>query len=140
MERLSPWIKEFNSKVFLFNQVETPFPEAYDIKATKIEPMLQSLHRRRDKIAESWSNNLSKNSIRNSYFVLRQKNYLGSDITQMALKKNADLITLTTEGGPVAQTFLGSVARDVIFNAECPVLVFHQPKSINKPQLKLKCE
>ena len=62
-------------------------------------------------------------------------------ITQVAKKKQVDLIVLTTHGRTgISRVLLGSTAERVVRHADCPVFVVRPPRANQKQGKKLKQE
>jgi nucleotide-binding universal stress UspA family protein len=127
--KLEPWLQAFHSNVILFNQIETTFIYAADFNGSTnfvdLEPILRDLENSRRKKAKVWSARLRKKKIQSQIIVDRQKEFLGNQIVDIAKKENVDLIAFANRSGRMAQAMLGSVAKDILLLATCPVLVFY---------------
>jgi nucleotide-binding universal stress UspA family protein len=136
--KLEPWAKAFNSKILLYDQVETPniYPSDFSgighAQARSMESMIKDVEKSRLKKGAEWTNLLEKQNIKSSLLVQRQRKYLAADILEAAKKNRASLIAIASRSGPVAQALLGSVARDILLQAKCPVLIFYRPKASRK--------
>ncbi len=136
--RLQPWAKKFKSKIIIYNQVETPnvyYPEVSGLwpdQVIDLESLTKRTEMARIKKATDWLNDLKKENIDGSILVQRQRKNLGEAIIETARKHKASLIALTNHTGPVAQSILGGVARDVLLLAKCPVLIFYKPTAMRK--------
>lgn len=134
LKNLSPWLRTAHTKAILYNQVETPaifaseFNSFWPAQSASLESLAKDVEKGRIKKANRWTELLKKEHVESDVIVQRQKRSLGSDILSIAKKNKVDLIALTSRGGPLAQTILGSVAKDVLVEAACPVIVFHRPK------------
>jgi nucleotide-binding universal stress UspA family protein len=133
LNNLEPWLKSFRSKLLLFNQVETTFIYAADFNRSTnfvdLEPILDNLETSRRLKAESWSSRLQKKGIQSRIIVDRQTEFLGRQIVKLAKKESVDLIALANRSGRMAKTILGSVAKDILLSANCPVLIFYFPET-----------
>ena len=131
---LGPWAKAFRSKILLYSQVETPVIYASEFSgywpAANIDSLMKDVEKSRQKKAKQWSNVLAEQNVESRILIQNQKKSLGADVLEFAKKNNASLIALASRGGPVAQAVLGSVARDILLQAKCPVLIFHRPKTV----------
>ena len=142
--RLEPWAKAFNSKIVIYDQVETPniYPSMFNglaqTQALNMESMLQDVEQSRIKIGAGWTKLLQKQNIKSSVIVQRQRKHLAADILEAAKKNKVSLIAIASRSGPVAQALLGSVARDILLQAECPVLIFYRPKAVRKHSVESK--
>ena len=136
--KLEPWAKAFNSKILIYDQVETPNIYPSDFNGTgqaqtfNMESLIKDVEKSRLKKGAEWSKLLKKQNIKSSLIVQRQQKYLAADILEAAKKNKASLIAIASRSGPVAQALLGSVARDVLLQAKCPVLIFYRPKASRK--------
>lgn len=135
---LSPWAKAFHSKVLLFSQVETPaiyMSEAsgyWPAQSASLQSLMRDVEKSRQRKAKHWSSVLAEQNVETQILTQRQKRSLGTDILESAKKNNVSLIALASRRGPLAQTVLGGVARDILLQAKCPVLIFHRPKDLKK--------
>lgn len=135
---LAPWAKAFKAKVMLFDQVEVPniYPSEFsDIAQTQtlnLESMMKGVERSRLKKGTEWSELLEKQNVKTSLIVQRQRKYLAADILAAATKEKANLIAIASQSSPTTQAILGSVARDIMLQAKCPVLIFYRPKFTRK--------
>lgn len=134
---LLPLAKLFKSKIILYNQVEAlnnyfypaDFYGTWEAQGLNTEPQIREVETTRKSAAEAWTHFLKTQKISSSIIIQRQKKYLGNEIIQTAKKNKVSLIALASHSGPLSQTLLGSVARDVILQAQCPVLVFFRPRN-----------
>lgn len=139
---LEPWAQSFKSKIVIFNQVEIPnnyeglTPEYF--LPISWAALLESTEKGRKTTAKHLVNNLKERGIDSEAIVQRQKKSINVDILNVADKKNINLIALSSHGGPLSQALLGSIARDVLLEAKCPVLIFHRPKAAQKPKTLAK--
>ncbi len=122
---IKPWVTELNSKVILFNQIQFPEYYTYDTVTSKIHNILKETEALRRESLENISHDLSKDQIKSSVIVARSHNYLGAQIIEVARKNKVELIVITNTTGPLYQSILGSVAKDVLVRAKCPVLVLN---------------
>ncbi len=142
LKRLIPWAKAFRSKVLVYNQVENPiyYPsEFYDVWQAPRFSMTSIL---KDQIASQLtkanrlSTKLKNENIKCDVMVLEKQKYVATEILDIAKKKKISLIALATRSGPISQMVLGSVAKDILLNAKCPVLFFYRPKPVRTSQIE----
>lgn len=144
LDHLSTFAKGFHSKVLLYSQIENPtiysaeFSGYWQAEATHIESILKSLEKTRKEKAMDWSYYLEKQNVKSQIIIDRQKKSLSADILEVAKKNHVSLIALASSTSPLTQSILGGIARDVLLQAKCPVLVFYHPKAIRKPMVKSK--
>jgi nucleotide-binding universal stress UspA family protein len=141
---LSSWAKAFHSKVLLYSQVETPaiytteYSGYWPAQLASLELLMKDIEKSRQKKAQQWSNILAEQNVDTRILIQHQKRSLGSDVLEAAKKSNVNLIALASHSGPVTQAILGGVARDVLLQAKCPVLIFYRPKAIRKHTFEQK--
>ena len=140
--KLEPWAKAFKSEIFLYNQVPTPninFAEFNGIGQTEgLNLELKEVEKLRLRKGAEWMSLLQSQNIKSSLLVEQQQKYLAADILEAAKKNKVSLIAIANRSGPVTQALLGSVARDILLHAKCPVLIFYGPKTIRKPVVPAK--
>lgn len=136
LAHLQPWALAFDSEVILFNQVEFPssYSQEFEINEKMNEFMYAAETARQKKLA-SWAAHLKKQNIKARVIIRRECRYVADDIIRMAKKNKVEMIVIASRTGTYTQAILGSVARDVLVQANCPVLVFHRnrPRSRKKP-------
>ena len=134
--RLAPWAKALNAKITLYNQVENPTIYAAELNGywtpEDMRGLLQDIELARGKKAKSCLSLLEQNQIKAIALLQRQERPLSHDIILRAKKDKADLIAITGHTGAITQALIGSVPRDILLQANCPVLIFHKPKTIRK--------
>ncbi len=141
--KLEPWAKAFQSQILLFNQVTTPNFYSSDITGTwqtqtfNLENLMDEIEKAHMKKAISWSKILKKQQIDYSLLIRRQQKPLGEQILDVAKEKKVNLIALASLSGPITQAIIGSIARDIMLQAKCPILVFYRPKSTRHRTLKI---
>lgn len=139
LDLLGPWARALNAKVLLFNQIEMPAAYASELNGfwpapdLNAEFVLKDLSTAREKTAQAWADHLQNQNVEVDAWVQRQRKLLSRDIVDAAKKKKTGLIALASSGGPMSQALLGSVARDVLGQSPCPVLIFHRPKAARNP-------
>ena len=138
LHSLQPILKAFHARLFLFNQIETPniFPWDFDItRQTATQGMIRKMRQTEElrlKKMNEWTEELQQAEIECIPLLKKQKKYLATEILDAARKNKVNLIALSTYHGPLAQAIMGSTARDVLLEAECPVLIFHQDAEVKK--------
>lgn len=136
---LSRWAKAFNSKILLYNRVETPdvvymseLSSYWPMQSASFDVIMSDIEKLRQMKAQQWSNFLKKQGVDTKGLIQHQKKTLSADILETAKKNKVSLIALMSRSGPVAQRILGSVAKDILLQAQCPVLIFHCTKLARK--------
>lgn len=137
LSNLTPWAKAFSSKITIFSDVETPtiylseigYWPAHNIN---LENLIKSIEDTRNDKAQQWIFNLKKNGIEAAVAIQRQLGTVGTDIVKISQEQHVDLIAIASQSGPLTRVVLGSVARDVLLQAKCPVLIFYRNKENRK--------
>lgn len=142
--RLGLWAHAFQSRILLFNQVETPTLYPSDMSGTlgstaySLESLVKDIEVSRQKKAHQWAQLLEKENVLCVPLVQRQRNYLSAEVLEAASKHKAGVIALANRGGPFSQTVLGGASRDIILQAKCPVIIFHRPLPLKKSETSVE--
>ncbi len=129
---LSPLAKALGAKVVLFNQVETPAVYASELsldiaaQSATFQTMLEGIEQSRRKKAQKFSDFLFEQDIENQIIVKNQKRSLSFDALEAAQKNKVELIALYSRSGPFTQSTIGSLGRDLLNVANCPILIFNK--------------
>ncbi|MFZ3230704.1 MAG: universal stress protein [Pseudobdellovibrio sp.] len=138
LKQINPIAKSFKSNLLLYSQVETPniypieFYGAWQGDFSSAESIMKDVESARLKKSRQWLNQLQKENINCSALIQRETKNLASDIITAAKKNKAGLISIAIQNHPSTLGFLSSVARDVLVQAKCPILVFHIPQEHHK--------
>jgi nucleotide-binding universal stress UspA family protein len=136
LQSFLPWAKKQKAKVIFYNQVEAPhiFPsEATGAwPAFDMEKLMESAEANRKKKARDWVKWINSEGVKGSFIIQSERETLAEDIIRISKLEKVDLIAMATTSGPIAQSLLGSVARDVLLQAKIPVVIFHRPKLLRK--------
>ena len=84
---------------------------------------------RRRKSALHWVNVASKLEVEVELVVELGQKGVASGILETAQKKNSKLIAMAAQSGPIASTVIGSVCRQVVREAPCPVWVLRAERN-----------
>jgi nucleotide-binding universal stress UspA family protein len=74
---------------------------------------------------EAWVKEGKAAKVEVSVEVVEKPGLVADAILDYAKKTNADMIAMLTHSGPISSVLVGSVARQIVRAAHCPVLVFH---------------
>lgn len=82
------------------------------------------------KNAQTWSNLASKHGVKVN-LVIDDRGYrsIWESILQQARKNRVGMIAMESMSGPVSSVVIGSVTRQVVRHAECPIWILH-PKAL----------
>lgn len=133
---IKPWVTALKAKLILFNQVEFPDFYANDFGAgAQIAQIMKEAESTRRDTLQKVQKNLEADHIKSEVLVAKSHKYLGAQIIEVARKNKVELIVVTNQAGPLYQAVLGSVSRDVLVQAKCPVLILrhtHAEKQLVK--------
>lgn len=130
--RVIEWAKKLGAQIVLLHRFENPVPAILyggtgaGVDAELIAQMLHDAKVAREKQAHAWQKLAQGQGVECSVVFSRDLEGLGEAIASHAKKERVDLIAMTTYRGPIGQGLLGSVARDVLALAPCPVLISHR--------------
>ncbi len=136
--KLERFAKAFKSKILLFNQVVAPNFYSTEVNVTwetpeyNLEALMKEIEEDRLKKAKNWSKFLESKGIACSFVIQRENKSLGTEILAVAKKNKIHLIALASLSGPLTQAIIGSIVKDILLKAVCPVLIFFRPKAIRK--------
>lgn len=139
---LAPLAKAFGAKVLLYNQLEAPagymseFGVDLASQTASLKSMMKNVKKTRQKKAIPLLNVLAEQNVGAQLLIEDQRRSLSLDILDTAKSKKVRLISLTSSSGPIAQTMVGSIARDILLQAKCPVLIFH--RAVGQKTMKQK--
>lgn len=140
LTNFKPWAKMLNSRLILYNQVDFPSvytPDFHSSWQTMGLPVVtKELEKIRKAKAKKWVAHLKADNISASAIVELQKTFIADAILGAAKKNKADLIVMVSRSGQVVQAIVGSIARDVLQNANCPVLVYYRPTAPKRVRTK----
>lgn len=141
LNHLKPVAKFFRSNVVLFNQMEyyNYLPLSREkLKKEYTKEHFKKMRSERTHEANAWVEKLSASGIKAEAIMKPEKKSLWSEIDSLAKRKKAGLVALSSTGGPVTQTILGSVTRNLVANAKYPVLVFHEPYPVSNKNVSAR--
>ncbi|MGK5083713.1 universal stress protein [Bdellovibrionota bacterium FG-1] len=118
----------FKAHVTLFHSVRHPVEPVWTTFYTPgaLAPFIDYVQREVDlatRKAKSWQEIAKTRGIRLTYVIDEKGLGVWDHIVSLANKKNIGLIAMEAQSGPVASTLLGSITRQVVRHAPCPVLV-----------------
>ena len=141
--KLEPYVQAFNAKILIYNQVENInfYPSAefngmWQVENFDLKLIESKVEQNRKKLAINWSKVLKEKNISSSALVRRQKKFVSADILEVAQSKSIGLIAMSNHSGSFTQAVLGSVARDILLQAKCPVIIFCRQKPTRKHMSK----
>lgn len=79
----------------------------------------------RRKKLDQWIQEAKAAGVSATVQVIEKSGLISDEILKTAKANQADMIALCSQSGPVSSVLAGSVARQIVRGAHCPVLVFH---------------
>lgn len=106
-----------NGGLMLFGGGWTPvrsyFSEEGDQRHRKVEAMVH------------WAN---KRGVETDFLIDDQGGSVTTSLIGLAERSDYDLIAMAAESGPITTTLIGSITRQVVRHAPCPVWIIHPPR------------
>ncbi len=138
LQKLMPWAKAFDAKILIYNRIEDPRVYSSELAGFYQYPIdSESFYKHTRKAMQASADKLLRSCKQQGVLAMslieQDKKSLAEDIVRAAAKNKASLIALSSTSGRAAQVLIGSVARDVLLLAKCPVLVLFRPQ---KPKQK----
>jgi nucleotide-binding universal stress UspA family protein len=135
LTHLVPLAKAFDAKIHLFNQLEGPtyyaaeFAGYSSAEAMQWEMILKDVEAGRKRHAHAWMRALKGQGIECDATLMHQKKSTISDILDFAKKSESSIIAMATRSSTVSRFILGSIARDILLRATCPVIICYRPRA-----------
>lgn len=129
----------FGSKITLFHSVQHPIQPIGTgfYPAGPLGPFVDYVQRQfqlATKKADTWVEIAQRRGLAMNYIIDEKGQSIWEQVVETAEREGAGLIAMDSQSGPIASTLLGSVARQVVRHAPCPVLVL-KSKSIRAAQV-----
>lgn len=128
------WARQRHAKIVLFHQFEMPFgPGVYGdysmmIDQETIEVVRASAESQARQQMKNWLEDAEKAGVECKAVLEDNPEVIAKSILKRAEEEGASVIVMTTHMGPLGQKIIGSVAREVLTAAPCPVIVVHDSK------------
>ncbi len=119
-------------KIVLVHRFENPVPALFygggeiAVDSEVMRQMLEDAEGARRRQAEQWEKLAKNKGVDCETVMVTDNRALSALILSTAKDLKADLIAMATYRGTIGQGFLGSVARDVLLTAHCPVVIVHR--------------
>lgn len=135
--------KQMNASILLYHVVPMParivmdtgyYPSLYGIEGemVSLEDFLRIQGEHQSRRAQTWSEWAKSEGVNCSYKVETAGEAIDDLISNQALAQNCDLIVMEGQSGPIKVALLGSIARNVVRAAPCPVLIFPRGALLEK--------
>jgi nucleotide-binding universal stress UspA family protein len=127
LEKLIPTIQRLKAKVILFHKMDYVLPETYSLiyRSDIYEQYLAADEQKRYAHLEDWAKKLKDQNIKVEIILDVNPSFIPPAIVKAAKKHKAQLIALVSHTNPTSATFLGSITRQVVRTAACPVWSWH---------------
>jgi len=138
-ERVVGVAKTLGVPILLFHQAQ------YSIQPEFVYPLIvppvsmDSVEHSREvrrKQGQAWTAWARRNGVDAHFRLSEARGSVAENIMKVAKRLRSGIIAMATHTGPVGSTLIGSVTRQVIRTAVCPVLVFHPPPKKMTPPRK----
>jgi nucleotide-binding universal stress UspA family protein len=127
--------KQMNATIMLYHVVPMParivmdtgyYPSLYGIEGemVSLEDFLKIQGEHQARRAETWSQWAKSEGVECSFKVDTAGETVDDLICNQALAEACDLIIMEGQSGPIKVALLGSIARNVVRAAPCPVMIF----------------
>jgi len=127
LDKLLPIAKQNKSTIILFYKLEYVLPETSStlfgapIYANYVE---QDIQERKD-TANKWMQSIKQQGVKAELLFNEKPDYVVTAILKAFKKSKASLIAMASHSGAIETALLGSVTRQVVRSATCPVWVIH---------------
>jgi nucleotide-binding universal stress UspA family protein len=135
LSSVAAFASEVGAKITLFHQLEylTQFTlDQFGAAPMYTQYMAQDTARR-ETTAREWAQELKDMGIKTEIVINKKGAFIADAILSTAKKRNTPLLAMVSKAGPVTSVLLGSVTRQVLRHASCPVWIVH-PKTYKAPQ------
>jgi len=119
-------------KILLVHRFENPVPALFygggevAVDSEVMRQMLEDAESARRRQGEQWEKLATNQGVNCEALIVKDSRDLSSLILATAKEVKADLVGMATYRGSIGQGLLGSVARDVLLSAHCPVVIVHR--------------
>lgn len=127
-ERVLKLARVLSCKVLLFHKLEMLHPDfGYPFVVPPVsKEIVKAFAKEYHGMGEAWVERGRKQNVEVKFYLNHTPGYTVDDILKVAKKHAAStLIAMASQSGPVKSVLLGSLTRQVLRNATCPVLVIH---------------
>lgn len=143
--------KQMNSTMSLYHAVPMParivmdtgyYPSLYGVEGemVSLEDFLKIQADQQTKRAQNWSDWAKSEGVQCDFRIEVAGEQVDDLICREAVSKNCDLIVMEGQSGPIKVALLGSIARNVVRAAPCPVLVFPRNSLVEKEKETVPAE
>jgi len=127
--------KQLKASVTIYHAVPMParivmdtgyYPSFYGVEGEMVsfEDFLRIQSDQQTKRAKNWAEWAGTEGVMCDYHIEVDGDQIHELICREAIQRNCDLIVMEGQSGPIKVALLGSIARNVVRAAPCPVLVF----------------
>lgn len=127
-DRVLRLAKELNCEVLLFHKIESLYPYLGHpfvvpvVSKESISEMTKSYHEK----GEAWASRGKSLGVQVKFYLANKPGYALDEILKVAKKASGSgMIAIASQSGPIESVLLGSLTRQVLRSAPCPVLTIH---------------
>jgi nucleotide-binding universal stress UspA family protein len=127
LKKLIPTARRLKAKIILFHKMDYVIPETYPIiyRSDLYEKYLKDDEAKRHGQLERWTQMLEAQGIDSDIVIDEKPSFIPKAIVKAAKKHKAQLIAIVSHTGSVSAALLGSITRQVVRSADCPIWSWH---------------
>jgi nucleotide-binding universal stress UspA family protein len=127
LEKLTPTLQRLKAKVILYHKMDYVLPETYSMiyRSDLYEKYLKDDENRRLKSLEEWAKKLKSQGVTAQIVIYDKPSFIPKSIVKSAKQHKSHLIALVSHTGPASAALLGSITRQVVRTADCPIWSWH---------------
>ncbi len=127
LNKLLPHLKRLKAKIIFFHKMDYVLPETYSMiyHSDLYEKYLKEDEDLRLTTLKKWKNRTQALGVDAEIIFDDKPNFIPESIIKAAKKHKVQLIALVSHTSPTSAALLGSISRQVVRNAECPVWSWH---------------
>lgn len=127
LNRLLPTLERLKAKIILYHKIDYVLPETYSLiyRTDLYNKYLKDDEGNRRAQLEKWSKKLAEKNIKCEIIIDDKPSFIPKAIVSAAKKHKAQMIALVSHTGSTSALFLGSITRQVVRLADCPIWSWH---------------
>jgi len=126
-DRVVELARSLNTDLLLFHHLENPYPSVSYPYLLPVTPddLLSDLYDAHREVSGAWVERAARRGVRVKFHLSRSQGDTVEKIVKAGIKLKESVIVMTSQGGALNNFLMGSVTRQVIRRANCPVLVIN---------------
>jgi nucleotide-binding universal stress UspA family protein len=131
LKKLIPYLKRLNAKIVLYHKMDYVLPETYSMiyRSEVYERYLKEDETKRKTKLEAWAKKLQTEGIKYEIVIDNKPSFIPKSIVAASTKHKAQLIAIVSHTSSTNAMFLGSISRQVVRLANCPIWSWHTSES-----------